>query len=604
MNNIKTFPQLFESAPRIPKLTKRGIEYWKSKGKNGKDVMIYFHDDMDGIFSAVVVKERLRELGYDIKGYGVVNYKEGWTMTSLDPKMINVAVDFASMPDNQRKDHIDIYIDHHGEFTEEERELYKSNPVIKTQTASAYEGICRVIGQPLDDTLLYAIDMIDSAKYDDYGVKWPDILNFSWELFTEISNRKGTITIEPFKKSGPVKIGWSTVAKLTFAGAFNQFLKRSDHKTLIETVENIKNVSIYNIYITMKRIYPGNNKWTSGYGAGTQKEFIKDGKWRIGQMQKKTRGYYNKIFDTQMDFIKETKLDPKGYKIIGNLMFVPDDTWANALRARAILEKDYIDGVIPKDRRVDFIALQYGDTIQVCGYKKVEDIESPPVLKNGETITDLGKYMGDLLKNFQKHFGYSSSDTSTGQEEVTVSGGHVGIGTISNIEGYVNKEEILERGIKSNQFIEKYDGHKYLDLIKNKIINDLSGIEWQIGVKWPEPKEQNKDQIIREIINRNVDIQKRIKDYVSNNSRHAGFTMVGEDEAVEKIIKDEIKVELNSMDDKELSDLYTVSMVDHKVMKMGDIRKISKNGRRLESIKSFGNFINESSSLVPKKLNL
>ena len=161
--------------PRIPKLNDKGLKYWKNKGKYGKDVMVYFHDDMDGIFSAVVVKERLLNLGYNIKGFGVLNYQEGWTLTTLDPKMINVVVDFANMPDYKRKDLIDIYIDHHGEFTEEEKEYYKDDPVIKTKTASAYEGICRVIGKPLDRTLLYTIDMVDSAKYDDYNALIQDV---------------------------------------------------------------------------------------------------------------------------------------------------------------------------------------------------------------------------------------------------------------------------------------------------------------------------------------------------------------------------------------------------------------------------------------------
>jgi hypothetical protein len=74
--------------------------------------------------------------------------------------------------------------------------------------------------------------------------------------------------------------------------------------------------------------------------------------------------------------------------------------------------------------------LQYGGTLQVCGYKKMEEMELP-TLKNGEVVNDLGKYMTELLGNFKKTFRISQSDTSIGQDEITVSGGHGGIGSIS-----------------------------------------------------------------------------------------------------------------------------------------------------------------------------
>ena len=71
--------------------------------------MIYAHDDMDGIFSAIAVKSRMLDLGYNIVGYGLLDYMTSWKNTSINPEMINVAVDFAEMPKNDRKDLIDIY---------------------------------------------------------------------------------------------------------------------------------------------------------------------------------------------------------------------------------------------------------------------------------------------------------------------------------------------------------------------------------------------------------------------------------------------------------------------------------------------------------------
>jgi hypothetical protein len=38
-----------EASPRLPK----SEEYWLKRGKEGKQVALYTHDDMDGIFSAI-----------------------------------------------------------------------------------------------------------------------------------------------------------------------------------------------------------------------------------------------------------------------------------------------------------------------------------------------------------------------------------------------------------------------------------------------------------------------------------------------------------------------------------------------------------------------
>jgi hypothetical protein len=100
-----------------------------------------------------------------------------------------------------------------------------------------------------------------------------------------------------------------------------------------------------------------------------------------------------------------------------------------------------------------------------------------PVLKNGKVVDDLGKYMTELLGNFQKHLGYYSADTSIGQDEITVSGGHGGIGSISNVFGECKAEP--------------YVGQRYVDMFKNKIISDLSGVPFNLNLKWSEPVEFN-----------------------------------------------------------------------------------------------------------------
>jgi len=437
-----------EAAPRLPVKE----EYWLKKGKKGKQVALYTHDDLDGIFCAIEMKKWLLNKGFEIIKYGILNYSEGWKYTTLDPQLINVVVDFANMPGDERDDMIDYYLDHHGMFTPEELEKYKSSPVQKKKTASAYEAVCQALGVPQDELTVKVIDMIDAAKYPEYGVSWQRLLDFD---------------LSEIKKSDK--------RRLEFAAAFNQFLKRSDAKTILSVVHNCKDASIYSIFTIMKLVYPEHNIFPSGLKKGQKKDFMVDSLWRLGEMQKKTRGkgdkkVYNSLSEFLNDFKDYDKIKLDGYQMIGDLVFVPTGTWANALRARTIVEKDFMDGVLPKEPK--FILLQYGGTLQVCSYKKMNETENLPELKNGEIVNDLGKYMTGLLDNFKKHLGYYDPDTSIGQDEITVSGGHGGIGSISNIFGDCR--------------VKPYNGCRFVDMFKNKIITDLSGVPFNLATKWSE----------------------------------------------------------------------------------------------------------------------
>ena len=574
------------SAPRIP----NSEDYWVKKGKIGKEVMIYFHDDLDGIYSAILMKNYLEEKDFKIYGYGIVNYQEGWNTTKLNPKYINIAVDYA-----ENNEGIDIYIDHHQGDIENNNQY-----AIKTETTSAYEGICDQLGLPIDSLVQNVIDMIDSAKYDNYNIKQDILLNFDPKKFN---------------------------SKLEFAAAFNQLLKRSDYKTFIEVVANTtdKNPSIYNIYRLFRLLYPANNMnfWEikdaskkAGFGDNTeayiknlkltnpdmlktfQKDFIEDAEWRLNLMQEKTRGVTKKGWDkiaplpkntihSQIQFVEEFwkngKIELQGYQIIGNMMFVPSETWANPIRARSILETDMKkaiskldkeyrknkDGLIPtihyeidvdsplydnmkakigqkveivgdistedlptinikKDvenettegiigiidlyedvlflrakQPIFWILLQYGNTIQVASYHKLENYDKDylPRLKDGTIVENLGKYCKVLLHNFETYFGLNPNLVS---DSTTLAGGHKGIGTISNIFGTSSKIKV---------------GTKFLDLIKNKMIQDLSGIPWNnIDMPWgdkentnnpKEEKEINKRTMLASEIRKAQDIQNK-----------------------------------------------------------------------------------------------
>jgi len=473
MKNFNEYLEVLnESAPRLP----NSEEYWKKRGKSGKDVCLIIHDDLDGICSGVIMKNYLKEHGFKIKQIGLINYQEGWQGFKIDSRLITIALDFAEniqLPDGKG---VDYYVDHHGQFSENEV-LTQKGYAIKTKTGSAAEGIATQLGVPFSNDTKDWIDMIDSAKYADYDVDIKGILDFD---------------LNQIKKDPK--------AKLKFAASMNQLLKRSDYKTFIEVVNGCEHPSIYNIYRLFKIFYPKNNpNWKTGDEPG----FVDDAKIRLAMMKHKTKGsgYKNQGFDEnghkirfeeQEDFwnafandlpFKEYdddgriipdqpenhkfQLKPGVYQIIGNLMYVPSGTWANALRAKAIFSQDLEKGIVPDDPKLNFVLLQYGNTLQVADLRsKIKDMkeEDLPKDKDGNPISDLGKYTEGLVKNFEKYLGY--------QDERTKAGGHYGIGSISNIFGKCH--------------IKAYDGVRFLDMFKNKIINDISGVKWGLTMPWNE----------------------------------------------------------------------------------------------------------------------
>jgi len=424
--------KLFESAPSI----NNDKEYWIKKGKDGKKCMIFFHDDLDGIMSGIVMRQYLVNKKFEIMGYGIVNYQDGWNNIDFNDSYINISVDYAE--DNED---LDIYIDHHGNFVEKGGDVEKfSIKSVKTSSFSAYEGICDQLGIPTDSLVLDIISMIDAARYEFYDVDIETILNFNLQ---DIKN--------------------SNNPKMVFAGAFNQLVKRGDYKTLIEVVHNAS-LSIYNIYLMFKWLYPVNN-----VRRGNELDFITDGRERLLKMENRVRGKGDKIiYTSQNDFYTDKwngkTISRDGYQIIGKLAFVPNGTWANALRARAIISRDLREDPNLRDHNIYFILLQYGGSLQIAdtvGMKNIPD-EDLPVLRNGVVVEDLGSYTHDLLDSFKTNLKYKKS--------ITKAGGHIGIGNISNIVG--EKDDV-----------------KWVDMFKNKIINDLSGVDWTLDMPWDIYKE-------------------------------------------------------------------------------------------------------------------
>jgi hypothetical protein len=155
------------------------------------------------------------------------------------------------------------------------------------------------------------------------------------------------------------------------------------------------------------------------------------------------------------------KLKFDGFAIIKNLVYVPVGTWANALRARALIEKS----LGKYDKRIQFILLDYGSSLQIAAYKNLDTIPNLPTLKSGEVLNDLDKYTRFLV-NFvlPRFFDFKYKGAKAG--------GHKGIGNLSNILGACEKAPFI--------------GIKYMDLMKNWIIHDITGIKWKLNMAWNE----------------------------------------------------------------------------------------------------------------------
>ena len=460
-----------ESFIKIPK----NVEYWLSKGKRGKECIIYTHDDLDGIFSAIAMKEYLQSHGFKIAGYGIINYTDGWKIFKIDKSYINICVDFAE--DNAD---LDVYIDHHMD----EKFKEKSKISIKMQSDSCYGLICHILGIPTDKLILSVISMIDSAKYKEYGVDLKTILNFNLE--------------DILKSKNP---------RLVFAGAFNQLIKRSDYRTLIEVIHN-SSLSIYKIFKLFKLFYPINNltvkrgvskeemrnrllgksepwDYVDPYELTSIPEFVPDSKKRIDQMVSRTVGNNpKKSIESLDEFIKtywndkEKRFKFDGFVVLKNLIYVPTGTFANPLRARVLIER-YLED----DSKIQFILMDYGSALQISDYRNIADEKNLPVLEDGTVIDDLNVYTKHILQDvLKKIYNYHF--------EKAKAGGHPGIGNLSNIIGRCN--------------IRPFVGIKMMDLAKNWIIEDITGIKWDQKLQWnmnePVEKELPEEQVNKKLM--------------------------------------------------------------------------------------------------------
>jgi len=152
-----------------------GVRNMKEIAKKYKKAKIYFHQDADGVFSAIAMKEYLKQ--YNIKTvdaemiqYGDLEYNVKKTPKSELP----VLVDFGHNKINMK-----IYTDHHDHSDDERKSSIKGQSKSLPKTPSNIQYISQTMS-PKD--IFSAKDVkilstIDSADFARYGLTPDDIAN-------------------------------------------------------------------------------------------------------------------------------------------------------------------------------------------------------------------------------------------------------------------------------------------------------------------------------------------------------------------------------------------------------------------------------------------
>lgn len=144
-----------------------GIRNIKELAKRYKKAKIYFHIDLDGVTSAIAMREYLKQYGIETTSVQQMNYGEGeYSISAPNEDEMGVMVDFS-----HSKPFIQIHTDHH----ESQIVNGKSSKHFRKSKSNA-SSISSIIGNGIfsqEDERI--INMIDSAGYVDENIKPIDI---------------------------------------------------------------------------------------------------------------------------------------------------------------------------------------------------------------------------------------------------------------------------------------------------------------------------------------------------------------------------------------------------------------------------------------------
>ena len=161
-------------------LNESGIQDIKKLAERYPKAQIYFHLDLDGVVSAIAMREYLQKYGIDVIGYKTIQYGDkefALVKPDANEDVMPVLVDFA-----HGKPEFKIHTDHHDTQTGVEDAA--------TQFKSARSNVETISGiiSPTDIFPTGDIDLfrtVDSADFHRQGIKPEDVISFIFNLDKE-----------------------------------------------------------------------------------------------------------------------------------------------------------------------------------------------------------------------------------------------------------------------------------------------------------------------------------------------------------------------------------------------------------------------------------
>ena len=161
-------------------ITESGIQDIKKLAERYPKAQIYFHLDLDGVVSAIAMREYLQRYGIDVIGYKTIQYGDkefALVKPDASEDVMPVLVDFA-----HGKPEFKIHTDHHDSQTGVEDAATQFKPA-----RSNVETISGIIS-PTDIFPSGDIDLfrtVDSADFHRKGIKPEEVINFVFTLDKE-----------------------------------------------------------------------------------------------------------------------------------------------------------------------------------------------------------------------------------------------------------------------------------------------------------------------------------------------------------------------------------------------------------------------------------
>jgi hypothetical protein len=172
-------------------ITETGIRDISALRKRYPKAEIYFHQDLDGVTTAIAMKKYLESNGIDVVGAHIIQYGDkefAVKKNDAEGDVMPVLVDFA-----HGKPMFKIHTDHHDKQVGAEKGTSKSF----RQARSNVETISQVVSPkdlfPSSDILL--INTVDSADFAKHGITPEEVVNYLYRFDKETSLQKNKLLL-------------------------------------------------------------------------------------------------------------------------------------------------------------------------------------------------------------------------------------------------------------------------------------------------------------------------------------------------------------------------------------------------------------------------